>query len=277
MAGQGGDSTEQEACSGLGWARTVLLQRSAAGVQSADLRQVAEPRGSRAWLRATPATLVPARGCQEAGTRRELELDTGADTDSWRGNSPDCWLLTATVLLSAFTWYRTWAGSMAHWLHWTTVTKSPSAWGLLVLISTAIYKCVNVLCLAMSPWFDDGINMRRGKRKLCAKNYWDCLYWKYLSCLITEEWGGCTGTGAVCTIHNFFLSLIWPLPHRVSAAADLALHTFNCWDLLPPAAGDCWLQIKETPSEWLSCCQLGLRRRAAYCGSRAVTFKYIYR
>ena len=32
----------------LGRARTVLLQRSAAGVQSADLRQVAEPRGSRA-------------------------------------------------------------------------------------------------------------------------------------------------------------------------------------------------------------------------------------
>ena len=39
------------------------------------------------------------------------------------------------------------------------------------------------------------------------------------SCLITEEWGGCTGI--VCTIRNFFLSLIWPLPHRVSAAADL--------------------------------------------------------
>ena len=110
---------------GLGRARTVLLQRSVSSVQI--WRQVAEPRGrSRAWLRATPATLIPVRGCQEAGTRRELELDTGADTaDSWRGNSPDSWLLTATVLLSAFTWYRTWAGNMAHWdwLHWTTVTS----------------------------------------------------------------------------------------------------------------------------------------------------------
>ena len=68
------------------------------------------------------------------GSRNTAGAGAGHGSRHWQLAWKLSWLLTATVLLSAFTWYRTWAGSMAHWLHWTTVTKSPSARGLLVLI-----------------------------------------------------------------------------------------------------------------------------------------------
>ena len=150
---------------GQGRARTVLLQRSAAGVQCADLAA-----GSRA-ARPQPSVTQSDASDSDPGPRLPGSRNTagaGAGHGSWYSwqlawklswqLTADCWLLLCSYQLSLDT-----GRGPATWHTETDCTGplSPATIGLGLLI----HKCVNVVLLAMSLWYDDGINMRKDTKE----------------------------------------------------------------------------------------------------------------